>query len=68
MQQLGFSIILFPIDQPCLNGGTGGRNPQIRVLPSLGKPKPASIDRLPIRLSLISESNNRYQPHKAPYT
>jgi hypothetical protein len=47
---------------PPFNGGTGGRNPQIRVLPTLEKPKPASIDRLPTRLLLIPEEGG----HEAP--
>ncbi len=35
---------------PPFNGGTGGRNPQIRVLPTLGKSKPTDIYRLSLRL------------------
>ncbi len=35
---------------PPLNGGSGGRHPQIRVLPPLGKSRPTSIHRLPLCL------------------
>ena len=35
-----------------LNGGSGGRHPQIRVLPPLGESLIASTIRLPIGLSL----------------
>jgi hypothetical protein len=33
-----------------LNGGSGGRNPQIRVLPPLRKSQPTNSHHLPIRL------------------
>jgi hypothetical protein len=35
---------------PLLNGGAGGRNPQIRVLPPLGKSKLINMYHFPLRL------------------
>jgi hypothetical protein len=36
-------------EQAAFNGGAGGRYPQIRVLPPLGKSQPTSIHSLPLR-------------------
>jgi hypothetical protein len=45
MQQLGFSIILFPIDQPCLQKGEPEPEPELVLVPlfkgDLGGSSPA---------------------------
>jgi hypothetical protein len=40
---------------PPFNGGAGGRNPQIGVLPSLGQSKLTGIYRLPLVLSTTTD-------------
>jgi hypothetical protein len=43
---------------PPFNGGAGGRNPQIGVLPSLEKSKPTGIHHLP--LCLVQQLTDPY--------
>jgi hypothetical protein len=55
---------------PPLNGGAGGRYPQIRVLPPLGKLQLTSIYRLPLRarpqLTLTKAIQGMVDPQQKP--